>query len=71
MADHAENVREFYRKQGREQVIAFLLERGVIRTSMLDGYVARLADTPADGSWPIIDLPTDLTAWQPKEKKSA
>ena len=69
--DHAQRVYEKYRQEGREQMLAFLIEQGFIRESMLGGFVARLVDTPPENVWPLIDLPKDISTWQPKEKKSA
>ena len=66
--DHAQRVYEKYRQEGREQVLAFLIENGFIRESMLGGFVARLVDTPPENVWPLIDLSKDISTWQPKEK---
>lgn len=70
---HQEAVREHYRKQGREQVLAFLVQKGVVRESMFgDGFVA-VAEYLPEGEdtldWKAIDLPKDLTAWQPKKEE--
>lgn len=66
---HAQAVYEKYRQEGRQQVLAFLIEQGIIRESMIGGFVAHLVETPADNVWPRIDLPQDLTTWKPKEKE--
>lgn len=64
-----ERVRENFRQQGRQQVLDFLIEQGIVRESMLGGYVAHLVETQPDDVWPRIDLPKDLTAWQPKKEE--
>jgi hypothetical protein len=66
---HQEAVREHYRQQGREQLLAYLIQKGIIRESMIGGYVAHLVETQPDDVWPRIDLPQDLTAWQPKKEE--
>lgn len=63
--EHAEKVHEFYRKQGEQRALEaitnYLLEQGILRESMFgDSWVAKMADTPEDGTWPILDLPKDL-----------
>lgn len=68
---HMERVFEKYRQEGRQQMLAYLIEQGIIRESMLGAYAARLVEDQPAEAWPIIDLPKDLATWQPKEKKIA
>ena len=57
----------------RERLLAFLLEKGIIRESMCgDGFVAVAEYLPEGEStldWKAIDLPKDLNAWEPKGKR--
>lgn len=65
---HAHRVHEFYRNQGRQQVLDYLIEKGIIREAMFfAGFVAM----PVDGEPVAVDLPSNVDTWQPKEKKIA
>lgn len=66
---HAEKVYEKYRQEGREQMLAFLVQKGVVRESMLGAYAANTF-TDFEDRWHVIDLPKDLTAWQPKKEEN-
>jgi hypothetical protein len=47
----------------RRRLIAYLKEKKVLRDSMFAGFlVARMVESPEDGTWPILDLPEDLGA---------
>lgn len=68
---HMERVFEKYRQEGREQILAYLTQKGVIRETMIGTLAAHLVETPKDPSiWPIIDLPKDIAAWVPKKEET-
>lgn len=59
---------------GQEQMLAFLIERGIVRKSMFgDSFVAVAEYLPEGEStldWKAIDLPKDLADWQPKGEEN-
>ena len=54
------------------RLINYLVQKGILRESMFgDSLVARMAETPEHGTWPIIDLPYDLGFSAEKERTNA